>query len=302
MTEPTIKELPDEDRLMALLALNSQELPQDPGVSQSDVRDLDPDQLSVAQLEALHAHLDANPEAFERFLRTHRTASPLSVTATPALRSQRDPWWQRWLDFAMPLQPRYALAASVALICAGVLAWALLAREPSPTAVVDSGYAELSAVMDAATAASIQAQGNEGFTKFGFSPRVATDVANSFAEGVREGERRFAAGATTATRASGNSTSEYALGEWNVLLWTASESRSALPANFWRAQRLHHRQLVDALSAQSQKDAMLAAHLQRVDGLLLDLAQQQRPARSARMLADEVRLFRSQYAPASEAR
>src|SRR5262245_55264860 len=89
MTERrTDNDPPDrEDRLMALLALTSQELPAHKRDT-PNVDDLDLDRLSPDELAAVHDYLDAHPEAFERFLARQRAAQASPVAQVSPARSR----------------------------------------------------------------------------------------------------------------------------------------------------------------------------------------------------------------------
>jgi hypothetical protein len=254
----------ERQRLLALLALTSQELPR----KQRDSREL-------------HDYLDANVEAFEALITKHRAAR----TAQGATKA-RFPVWR--------------LAASIAAV--GVLTAIVLTmlsnREGTLQAALDRGYAQLAernAIPPTVEANSQGAPAQLGFS----SAQRATAASKSFAAGVAEGEARLA---RSAASERDKEDSFYILGQWNALL--AAAVRSEQPVSFWLAQRELGQRLVKELSAASEVDEQAVAHLQKLDAMLAVLADKAasggRSGRTEYELAKELQLFRSHLAPGGD--
>jgi hypothetical protein len=254
----------ERQRLLALLALTSQELPR----KQPDSHEL-------------HDYLDANAEAFEALITRHRAAKTVQA-ATKA----RFPLWR--------------LAAGIAAV--GVLTAIALTmlsnRDGTLQAALDRGYAQLAERN--ATPASVEANSQAATARLGFSSaQRATAASKSFAAGVAQGEARLA---RSAAAERDKEDSFYILGQWNVLL--AAAVRSEQPVSFWLAQRELGQRLVKELSAASEVDEQAVAHLQKLDAMLAVLADKAasggRSGRTEYELAKELQLFRSHLATGGE--
>lgn len=262
----------DEDRMMALLALTSQDLPPRPKTSQR---------------EALHDYLDANPAAFEQFLKQPRN-QPMPKA------------WLGWFD-TLQLRPmRCALALGVAALCAILIARPLLDERGALIAGLDAGYAELATHADP-TSLNELSLATDSHAQLGFSPLPAnSQVSESFVSGLSGGEQRLAAARQELpTHSSGlledDESRYYALGEWNVLLSAAAHVDSALPATFWQSQMEFHERLSESLADDRNLDPMVVAHMRRTGELLASLSQQNGSRRTAHELAEELRLFRGHH-------
>jgi hypothetical protein len=286
--EQTTHEPSEEDRLMALLALTSQELPERPRTD-VDWTGADPDRLSPAQLRALHDQLDADPAAFETFLRRRRErrADPIPSALTA---SERAPFWRRWLAVFQPPQLRYALALGLVVLGVAFVFTAAIDQPSSLSAALDRGYRDLHGHGPPALDV-LSATEEAGRARLGFAPPGAASVeAQAFAAGLESGRRRLVAArdAARATREAGSVYFE--LGEWHVLLAAASVTDPLLAPAFWREQLAVHRELARSLT----DDAATRAHLARIADLLAPLTQSERRARAAHALSSELRLFREQ--------
>ncbi len=174
----------ERQRLLALLALTSQELPHQRRDSHS-----------------LHDYLDTDGEAFDALIAQHRR----DKAAQSATRAR----------FVMRLA---ASIAAVGVLTAIVLT-ILASREEPLHAAIDRSYDELtvSALVEPG-AQGIQAPPAQlGFS----SPQRASVASRSFSAGVADGEARLAK-AQVVEREKENS--YYILGQWNVLLSVAVRS------------------------------------------------------------------------------
>jgi hypothetical protein len=175
----------ERHRLLALLALTSQELPP----QRRDSRDL-------------HDYLDTNVEAFDALVAQHRARAAQSATKT------RFAW---------------RLAAGIAAV--GVLTALVVTmmpgREMPLQLAVERSYAELAeragAVEPGSEATQLPAQ--LGFS----SAQRASAASKSFAAGIAAGEARLARSRAAVGEQQDDDT-YYLLGQWNVLLATAIHS------------------------------------------------------------------------------
>lgn len=282
MSSDSEQKIEPPERLIALIALNSQSLPDSAAREQAESLVL-PEGASEEEIAALHARLDADPAAFERFLQQHRT-KPASAPVKEL--SRRFDWLAALRN---PL-PRYALAFAAALL-AVLVALPLFDREPQQVADLERSYAELlSRVGPSAWVLEVPSPAS---AELGFSPRSRGHDAASFVAGWTMGDRRFREEKIEASE--GDLDPYFLLGQWNRLLSVASISDERLPREFWQAQLRRERSLAEMLRAQPGLDPIVATHLARIDASLSSLANGERPARSANELAEELRLFRSGF-------
>ena len=183
--EPLDDETHERQRLLALLALTSQELPHERRGSRD-----------------LHDYLDTNVEAFDALVAQHRARTAQS---------------------AMKTRFAWRLAAGIAAV--GVLTALVVTMMPSREAplqlALERSYAEI-ADRAGATEPSSQADLPPGQLGFSSAQR-ASAASKSFAAGVAAGEARLArAQASTADRR--NDDTYYILGQWNALLAIAVRS------------------------------------------------------------------------------
>ena len=285
--QPSGKEERDEERLMVLLALNSQALPE------RHAHAKDPQEMSA---DELHAYLDADPAAFGEFLRRHRPA----LDAPRAGQHGRS-WRDALRGWGAPFS-RYALAFGIAGLCAVAIVLVLRSDErPTRLAELGRGYEELRAGIDARSLPTIATDGgNEARLGFAPLPGATTAAAASFALGIGAGRERLMSG-RDAGAVDVTNEPFFILGQWNVLLAAACESQQPLTPAFWRNQRSRLQPLIVELKQNARADAALTAHLQRVDASLARLAQRYSPRRAFE-LGEELRLFRAQLMPDGERR
>jgi hypothetical protein len=288
-------ELNNEHRFMALLALTSQQLP--------EVRPADNSQGGGMNSESSKAatsfeQLDADPAALESFLRRH------AATPRPARRESRyasafETFTASLADLFAPRAVRYVAAVSVAAVAALLITQTVQRSEmPSLRAGVEHSYA--AAQFDSARSplSALVLPWERPPSSVGFSPGIATGSRASveFAQGLVDGRQRLMASGGAVQGSSANDSVYALLGEWNVVLWAIGESGQAQSAEWWRSQL----QVSDAFAAHAYDDAAaerITAHLATVRGILMALSNGENPARNARALADELLLFREQFAP-----
>ena len=253
----------ERQRLLALLALTSQELPRAPRDSRN-----------------LHDYLDANVEEFEALVAQHR-ADKAAQSAT---------------------KTRFAVRLAASIAAVGVLTAIALTLMPSREAplhvALDRSYGDLAdrigpTALDQPSSPRTQQPGQLGFS----SAQRASAASRSFAAGVADGEARLAQSRASDTERHSEG-EYYILGQWNALLSVAV--RSEQPASFWLAQRDLGRRLVEELNAASGVDEQAVSHLQRLDAVLAVLASQGRSGRAEYELAKEAQLFRAHLAPGVE--
>jgi hypothetical protein len=269
----------DEDRLMVLLALSSQELPEHKASTTQ------PEAMSSAEL---HAHLDADPAAFEEFLRQHRTAGA-------ALRAKQSASWLDALRGWLAPLPRQAVAFGIAAVCASIVAFVLIENRPTRSTDVERSYQELLASLDTDALAALATASYRDEPRLGFTPRreLTTAAEQSFAGGIAAGRARLATAAATKSEPVANE-AFFLLGQWNILLWAACESQQSFTADFWQGQRSRLQTVADELSRDPFFDPTLAAHLRRVDASLAQLSQNY-SRRTAFELGEDLRLYRDQW-------
>jgi hypothetical protein len=297
MSESSTKpELNNEYRYMALLALTSQQLPEQKLVTDSK----DGDMSQTTKSESLYEQLDSDPAALESFLRRHASAPRMRKTIEAE--SFVASLVRQFAQFFAPSAIRYASAIGAVAVVAFA---AYLAQRPDATSLmrdIESSYASVRFEPQRSPLGELLLPWERPPATVGFLSDATNDSqANiSFAQGLLKGRNTLAtlSGAPSTPIISSDQPLPYvALGEWNVLLWAVSTSGQSQSAEFWLAQQ----QLSDALAAASYDDAIagaqIAAHLTKVDAILLALARGESPARNARALADELMVFREQFAP-----
>jgi len=296
----------EEERLMALLALDVQELP--PGSSPElakprsagdapigdlnrlnlDLDRLEGRPLSGEQVKRLHAYLDAHPEAFEALLRRRRSERLRPESAT---RSWRD-WFSSW-QFSVP---RYAAAFGVAAVCAVLVTLVTMNGRAALSEDVELAYADLIERTDAPSLAAAAA-GPQGEARLGFSvqARPTDDASLGFALGLETGRHRLQQSKDSAESSRIADRTMYVLGQWNALLLSASQLPEPLAPQFWQSQHDRFGTLAEALTRENV-DPVVIAHARRVEGLLGQLAVHS-GARTTHELSQELLLFRARFSP-----
>ena len=278
----------EEQRLMALLALDAQEPPKPGSLDSLDLANLDPKSLSSKEIQDLHSYLDAHPEAFEALLR--RRSKAVSQPAT-APRS-----WRTWLAGWQPV-PRYAMGLGVAAACAVLISLATIDRPGAPNSDVQQAFAELSRHMPARSFADVSETAPRAETRLGFSgsTRHNPSATASFAAGVEQGKTRLMQQDAPVAEPQVADEAMYVLGQWNTLLSAACQAREPLATEFWRAQQTRFHEFADQ-ERDGRVDALVDAHLQRVESLLLQLSERN-AGRAAYELSQELQLFRERFSP-----
>jgi hypothetical protein len=280
----------EEERLMALLALDTQELPERGSSPPHDLAALDGKAMTSAQISQLHAYLDAHPEAFEEVLRqraamTHRNAS--------AARS----WREQLANWLMPV-PRYAIALGASAVFTALVSLMWIDNPSRLGESVDLAYVELSERAPAQALVDIAEAQSQAEARLGFSGSAQpTDAAAAFfVEGFEAGRQRLLEpGETSAQTATANE-AMYVLGQWNALLWTASQLPEPLSTEFWSAQREHFQEFSSDVRRQRRVDPVVIVHVQRIEALLAQLSQRN-TARPLHELSQELQLFRARFVP-----
>ena len=222
----------EQQRLLALLALTSRELPR-----------------NRPETRTFHDHMDADDEAFEALVAQYRAGK---------------------LASASKVSFRMRIAAGIAAV--GVLATLLLMtmwnRETPLQAALDRSYAELVDRIDEAALTNPTSPrtqpGQLGFS----SAQRASAASRSFAAGIAQGEARLSRSQTpVAGRQSRDS--YYILGQWSVLLSAAA--RTEQPPSFWLAQRDLGRMLAEGLNEAGASEQALS-HVRKLETLLAVLA------------------------------
>lgn len=278
--DPGRRPEPDnEQRYIALLALTSQELPAtDQGAQQGQ--------------EALFDRLDADPAALEGYIGRERRGSKTNVRGAesgPTLLDRLREW------FTVP-SVRYAAAFGIAAL----VSLTLVLQFTRGGGLVDDVERTYAGIVLKPTQAALILPWERPREALGFSANGESSPASiDYARGLLRGKQRLlAAPSDTASAESADKIMSdiAALGEWNVLLWAASESTTPQSTEFWRSQSAVQR-LLAAGSYDSESRAAISAHLDRVAVHLDILSSGQNSLRSARRLADELLLFREQFAP-----
>ena len=297
MSESSPKpELNNEYRYMALLALTSQQLPEQKSVTDSK----DGDMSQTTKSESLYEQLDSDPAALESFLRRHAVAP--RVRKTIEAESFVTSLIRQFSQFFVPSAVRYASAIGAVAVVAFAT---YFVQRPDSTALIDDiegSYASVRFEPQGSPLGELLLPWERPPATVGFLSDATNDSpANiGFAMGLLKGRNTLAmlsGASSTPITANDEPLSYIALGEWNVLLWAVSTSAQPQSAEFWLAQQ----QLSTALASVSYDDAVaetqIATHLTKVDSILIALAHGESPARNARTLADELMLFREQFAP-----
>jgi hypothetical protein len=312
---PQKPELENEQRLMALLALTTQELPtkrsEHNGVGNVDVTGMNATNLSNEQLQALYERLDADPAALESLLRSERERVRAAVNMVRAPHSA--PPASRGLIgriaelFAMPTV-RYASAfAATALVAAIVLLQAVGSR---PAELIQQSYAQLNIQQSDPRLTDLVLPWERSSPSLGFSAGAANDspAAFSFAAGLLKGKRKLlalssnATGGTVSTTVADDDMEKYVLlGEWNIVMWAACEAKPMPPAEFWETQISVGQSFAKVSYANAEEESVIKQHLANVQVLLVALTRGETPARTARALANELLLFRERFAPNDQA-
>jgi len=274
-----------EHRLMALIALTTQALP-DGRLTQSVVGVVSAAEETATRFD----ELDADPVRLEAYLR--RGMHPPLVQAT------RMTFWKQMANLASswvaPARLAYVAAFGAAVIAAFITLWH--AKEPdSLSRNIAASYREVEWSM---SNEALVLPWERGAQALGFAPSVGNDTpaGREFAHGLLRGRSRLTEARVVDLP---ETTTEYgALGEWNVLLWGASQSYARVPVEFWREQVELMRRFEQASYA-AEDQVSIAEHIDRIRPLLVELGGNSGSARVARSLADELTRFREAFAPHS---
>jgi hypothetical protein len=272
----------DEQRLMALLALTAQELPDAPPAAAVVAA------TAEQSNEAYFQRLDADPAALETYLRKGMR-KPNSIAAQSSLQRMLQSL-SAWLA---PPQVRYAAAFGVMLIAGVLTMW-----NWSGHSMLDDVERSYSNVVLAANETLLLPWEQRSPVQ-GFTPTTGNDspAGHSFAQGLVRARAKLTGRADDmrSLRAVAELENYVALGEWNALVWTAAQSTSEQGANFWGAQASLARKLRAALRDTDNVQA-ISVHMTIVEPLLDEMARAPNP-RTARQLAAELARFREAFAP-----
>jgi hypothetical protein len=286
---PTTKPRPsEEERLMALLALDAQELPAKGSGAAPDLASLDGRTLSSEKISELHAYLDAHPDAFEEMLRQRSAAT--SRNAAPA-----DSWQTRIARWMFPV-PRYAIGLVASAVVAVGISFMWIASQDRLSDAVDSAYADLSARVPAQALIAALESVSPSQARLGFSAeaRPVDSGQASFSAGFNAGRLRLLQ-ARDEGAASTNETM-YVLGQWNAVLWTAAALPEPVSTEFWNTQSERFQEFAADARRQRRVDPVVIVHVQRVETLLAQLSQRH-SARATYELSQELQLFRARFVP-----
>lgn len=281
----------NEYRLMALLALTSQELPER---SDSDVRL--PELSAAARREdslALYRQLDSDPAALEDFLQRELARIRAARQTTTVSLAARCAQWVRD-SFASPARMAVSLGAA-ALVA--ILVVQFSARDGMVVKVEQSFAAQAIEASKSAATSPLVLPWEQPRATFGFSTATGNESRGSiaFAKGLLRARERLnsehGAAASSSTPAS-----YFALGEWNALLWSVARAEQPAPTEFWRVQQALAGEFT-AKSYASDENSVILSHLNNVRGLLEPLAKGENSLRTQRLLADELLSFRERFAP-----
>jgi hypothetical protein len=260
-------ELDNERRYMALLALTAHDL--------------------TPKSDELFARLDADPAALESYIRAER-----GRRKTADGFAERQSLVERIRSWLTVPAVRYAAAFGFAAIVSLVVV-----TQMDRTRLVDDIEGTYASVSLSPTQAALVLPWERPAASLGFSSSQPSSPASlEYAVGLLRGKNWLQRKDGAVLEPPSSRSNEAALGEWNILLWVAAESGAAYPAAFWRSQQDVHRRLASARYDEDSSES-IAAHLARVELQVNALAAEQNSARSARALADELLLFREQFAP-----
>jgi hypothetical protein len=176
--------------------------------------------------------------------------------------------------------------------------------------LIQESYAELKVEHGDLPLADLILPWERAAASVGFSPAMGntSPAAFSFAAGLLKGKRKLIAlsgnpmdGAASAGAGAEDDMEKYVLlGEWNIVLWAACESKQKPAVEFWEKQLVVEAQLAKETYADPAEDAIIKQHLASVHVLLSALVRGESPARTARALSKELLLFRERFAPTDQ--
>jgi hypothetical protein len=267
-------ETDNERRYLALLALTSQELPRKPPANFMWT----PAQQAAVANEFFFERLDIDPAALETFV-----AQELARMKSP---KQKSSLRERWS--ATFTQKRYAVAFGV------IAAVAILTVQLTSNSLLENIEQSFATLPSQSTPLILPWEQPRPALGFATTPANESRGAIAFARGLLRGKGKLS-GSSVGASAAGALRNYVALGEWNVLLWSACQADS-LSLTFWRTQSKIAGDLASA-SYSSEDRAMIVAHVAKATRLLEPLTRGDNVKRAQRALADELTLFREQFAP-----
>jgi len=311
--DPTKPVLDNEHRYMGLLALTSQELPANKSDSNADLNEMDMNKMSAEQYQEFYDRLAADPAALETYLRRERrhvdSQRSRGRVSAPLAQPTKSVWSSgvdRIVEVLFLPAVRYAAALALVAIISVTVALQFSHNDRLIDAVEQS-YAALRFESANSPLTMLVLPWEKSSATLGFSPAApsSSPTAIVFAEGLLRGKQMLSklSGGAGAAHIAASSDDKlklpayFALGEWNILLWAACETKQSLPQEFWQAQLTLGKTLAATPLSDSGAAAVIANHLSRVTSLLAALARGDHPTRNAHELASELLLFREQFAP-----
>ena len=310
------KIIEDEERLMALLALTSQQLPYPPHeFTDKDWENIDFDSLSTEQQEAYFLYLDTHPELFEKIsqrARSHEISPvPTKLKEIAFVRnsvSQLKRQIQNTLSIPVI---RYGFAGTLVIAITLILAWPTQNDTDIGTRI-DHSFVELDhqSLLPNEPLTLPWEQASAGL---GFSPTQNPHprLAEAFAVGLQLGVGYLNQASTNSsldtlidsqTKSVDALPEEISLyrelGRWNILLWVTSQHVDNLEPAFWQQQLDLSRQFQSRLLTLGDTQTVVSAHLTNTATLLEQLHQQTSIRRNATQLREEVTSFRNLFSPA----
>ena len=295
------------ERLMALLALNSQTLPEQVPLMQADPTNLDLEALTVTEKEAFYAYLDSNPDALERYIVHYRMPDSNVHTSESAAESAAS---EEGLAEASTtnrtpalgkLFPRPVVMSGLIALLMVALIPLLLLRSMSENLLTNS-FSQLQHSIEG-SGEHLTMPWERGPNSLGFSApsSEADNFTFAFTLGMIAGLDRISEWSSAGQSLSLDSsptdflqseTGQFAqqLGQWNILLSVAASNHKKLPKAFWSKQLTLWKQF-EGQGKKVQADPQLMKHLQDV-GKSLTKLQSQQSGRAAADLLRELELYR----------
>jgi hypothetical protein len=299
----------DFERLIALLALNSQALPKvDPssGIdpSSQDLTTLSVENLSDEDKEVIYHYLDTNPDALAAYIDRHRLAEEASE---PPVNESL------FSSLANGLKAK-VLIPSLALTLTVVGLVILLPFKSSLELDLNREFVELERQLDF-DPQTVTMPWERGETGLGFSaPAVVADEFNvaftlGLVDGIQQTQQHDLLAENVGLNASKNYLQSnlgklaYDLGRWNILVTAAAINYDQISHDFWQPQSLYlqdfRKQAGTIVQSNTNTQApvminndFLLLHLSKIEAVLTEIAAQQPGARNASALLRELEFFR----------